>query len=63
MQVIKKAPQKNSYNYSLDKMITKRLVDRASYDHSFTKRRGNLVSIIKLIKYFKIHHLFKIFPI
>ena len=60
---LKKIIQKNNYNYSFDKMITNRLVDRASYDHSFQKRRGNLGSIIKLIKYFKIHHLFTIFPI
>ena len=60
---LKKIIQKNNYNYSFDKMITKRLVDRASYDHSFQKRRGNLGSIIKLIKYFKIHLLFTIFPI
>tara|TARA_S200000501_G_C20869888_1_gene763746 strand:- start:3529 stop:4407 length:879 start_codon:yes stop_codon:yes gene_type:complete len=60
---LKKALQKNNYNYSFDKMITKRLIDRVSYDNSFKERRGNLSSVIKLIKILRMHHFFSIFPI
>ena len=47
-----------------DKMITKRLFERMSYDNSFKKRKGNILYFLtKFIRMVRMHNIYSFSPI